>query len=83
MSPSIAANDVVLYERSQRIEVGDIVLIQHPFMQSVKVVKRVEQLEPDRMVILVGDNPAESTDSRTLGSFPIKSIKGRVVCKLQ
>jgi nickel-type superoxide dismutase maturation protease len=81
MSPAINADEVMLYDPSARLEVGDIVLTAHPFMQSVKIVKRIAEIDADGMVTLAGDNPAESTDSRTLGKIPIKSIKGRIVCK--
>ncbi len=83
MSPTINDGEVVLYGPTVNVEVGDIVFTPHPFMQSVKIVKRVAKINADGMLLLIGDNPAESTDSRTLGSFPIKSIQGRVVCRLK
>ena len=82
MSPTIKADEVVLYERHDIIGIGDIVLAAHPFMQSVKIAKRVTNIDLEGMVTLAGDNPSESTDSRTLGTIPIKSIQGRIVCKL-
>ena len=82
MSPTINADEVVLYERGVNIGVGDIVLSAHPFMQSVKIVKRVAYIDSNGMVTLAGDNQSESTDSRTLGAIPIKSIQGRIICKL-
>lgn len=82
MSPVINDGDVVLYDPSAKIEVGDIVFAAHPFMQSVKIVKRVTHIDASGSATLAGDNPAESTDSRTLGSIPIKLIQGRIICKL-
>ncbi|MEO6655209.1 MAG: nickel-type superoxide dismutase maturation protease [Pyrinomonadaceae bacterium] len=83
MSPSITADDVILYDPVAVIEVGDIVLTAHPFMQSVKIVKRVAKIGADSEVTLTGDNPAESTDSRTFGAVSVESIIGKVVCRLQ
>ena len=51
------------------------------FMQSVKILKRVRDIDAQGNMILIGDNEAESTDSRTFGSVPIKSVKGMVVCR--
>lgn len=81
MSPVINDGDVVLYDPSSKIDVGDIVFSAHPFMQSVKIVKRVMYIDANGLATLAGDNPAESTDSRTLGAIPIESIQGRIVCK--
>ena len=82
MSPTINDGEVVLYERAFDIAVGDIVFSAHPFMQSVKIVKRIMHIDSDGMVTLAGDNPGESTDSRTLGRIPIKSMQGKIICKL-
>jgi hypothetical protein len=41
-------------------------------------IKRIERHEGD-LVYLLGDNPAESTDSRTLGWLPAKTILAKVV----
>lgn len=81
MAPTLNHGDVVLYDPWPAVEVGDIVFTSHPFMQSVKIMKRIGQIDSDDNVTLIGDNESESTDSRTFGTVSIKSIKGRVVCK--
>lgn len=60
---------------------GDIVVARHPFRREVHLVKRVARVDGDR-VFLAGDNPAESTDSRTLGGFLPERIVGRVTSAL-
>jgi len=47
------------------------------------VVKRVEQVAGGPVVgdviVVRGDNPAASTDSRTFGPVPASSVQGRVL----
>ena len=66
-----------------RIDVGDIILAEHPYKSSVKIIKRIAEIESDGKLQLIGDNPAQSTDSRTFGAVSIESIVGRVVCRLK
>jgi len=73
-----AQDDVLMTKRAPRV--GDIVIAQHPFKQ-VQLIKLVETIEPAGCW-LVGMNPGESTDSRTLGFFPIDSIQGVVTSRL-
>lgn len=58
---------------------GDIVAATSP-VTGLPVVKRVGpgQLSGNR-VFLSGDNPAESTDSRSYGPVPVESVIGRVI----
>jgi len=58
---------------------GDVVLAKHPFHTGVWLVKRVDRIMPDGCVFVVGDNPAESTDSRSWGALEPSRIIGRVV----
>ena len=55
---------------------------RHPFRTDIHVVKRIVGLEPDGRADLQGDNPSESTDSRTLGLFGPALILGRVTSRL-
>lgn len=82
MSPTINDLDVVLYERTKNVDIGDIVLLEHPYMQSVKIVKRVIEVNPNGRLTLAGDNPTESTDSRAFGTVSLESILGKVTSKL-
>ena len=60
---------------------GDIVVALHPRQQDIKIVKRVSVVF-DNGVWLVGDNPAESTDSSQYGIFPFKRIVGKVTGRI-
>ena len=82
MSPALNDGDTVLVRPRVDINVGDIVLADHPYRSSVTMLKRVARIEADGRVTLVGDNEVESTDSRTFGPVSIKSIIGRVECRL-
>ena len=92
MAPVINSGDIVLFvPRSYTpfsksyvsISIGDIVLARHPYMGSIKLLKRVREIDSAGKLFLAGDNEAESTDSRTLGWFAPKEIEGRVVCQLK
>lgn len=82
MLPTLKGGDAVMIERNASVSIGDIVLAQHPYKQSVKILKRVESIDAGGRYSLVGDNPDESTDSRTFGAVPLESIYGRVVCRV-
>ena len=82
MQPTLNNNEVVLIEATRDIAAGDIVLAQHPYKQSVKMLKRVDKIDESGRFSLVGDNASESTDSRTFGTVSIEYIYGKAVCRL-
>lgn len=82
MSPALSDGDGVLVQPRAEPSIGDVVLAVHPYRSGVKVLKRVTAIENDRY-FLSGDNPEESTDSRTLGTFARKDIVGKIVCRLK
>jgi nickel-type superoxide dismutase maturation protease len=81
MLPTLKSGDIVLTDPRAEIYVGDIVAADHPYKQSVKLIKRVESIRPDGRYILVGDNLGESTDSRQFGTIARRNIAGKVVCR--
>jgi len=83
MSPTLNGGDCVMISPAKTVKVGDIVLAQHPYRSSVKILKRVSQIENDGRLHLSGDNPSESTDSRTFGSVSVESVIGLVACRLK
>jgi len=83
MEPALEEGDSVFIEPSKHFRAGDIVLANHPFKKSVKILKRIENVTLDGSYFLVGDNKSESTDSRSFGSIPAKEIIGKAVCRLQ
>lgn len=58
--------------------VGDVVLARHPFMRDMWMIKRVVGVADDGRYLLRGDNALESSDSRSFGPVPLRSIRGRV-----
>jgi phage repressor protein C with HTH and peptisase S24 domain len=74
MLPTFKENQLLLIRRSQFV-VGDVVLFVHDGLEKVK---RVAVIDGER-VLLLGDNPSESTDGRHFGQLPLASIRGKVV----
>ena len=58
---------------------GEIVLARDPRDRSRVLAKRVSQVRDDGQLMLLGDNPEASTDSRTFGPVPAENVIGRVV----
>ena len=83
MAPVVRDGDVVLYDPLAVASVGDIVLVSHPYMHSVRLLKRVREIDADGKLFLVGDNETESTDSRTLGWFSPSDMRGKIICRLK
>lgn len=83
MLPVLKAGDQLVVDEHAGVGVGDIVIAQHPFMNSVEMVKRIAQIDERGRFFLLGDNPAESTDSRTFGAVSIEYIKGKVISRLK
>lgn len=83
MWPTLNEGDTVLVQPTSTAREGDIVLAKHPYKSSVKIVKRVAEILPDGALILKGDNPVESTDSRSFGSVSKNDVVGRVVSRLK
>ena len=61
-------------------EEGDIVVAWHPRQADLKIIKRVSMVL-DNGCWLVGDNPAESSDSSKYGTFAFKRILGKVTSR--
>lgn len=82
MLPTLKNGDLVVINPNSDLCVGDIVLAQHPFKKSVKIIKRIAEILPDEKYFLVGDNPSESSDSRSFGAIRAEDILGKAVCLL-
>jgi len=83
MLPALRDGDLVLINPHADFEIGDIVLARHPFKQSVKIIKRIAEILPGERYILLGDNPAESSDSRQFGAIAAKDILGKAEAKIK
>jgi signal peptidase I len=85
MSPVLEAGDFLVATRSGRMVRGSLVVVEHPGRPGYEMVKRVGAAPGDQVVgrelgrgeyWLLGDNPPQSTDSRTLGPMPVTGIRG-------
>lgn len=83
MLPNLKDGDGILIDEDAKIEIGDIILAKHPFKKSVIILKRLTEIDENGNYFLVGDNPPESTDSRTFGALSAKHILGKAVCRLK
>ena len=75
MLPALMAGDRLLVRRTQRPRRGDVVALRDPRDTGRVLVKRVAELNDDGAVV-VGDNPAASTDSRTFGPVSRAAVIG-------
>jgi nickel-type superoxide dismutase maturation protease len=82
MLPTLKDGDNVMIRPTKSVKPGDIVLADHPYKTSVKILKRVSEIDGEGRYSLAGDNPTESTDSRTFGSLSIECIQGKAVCRM-
>jgi len=63
-----------------RPAVGDIVAVPDPRRPDRVLVKRVASVDwPNGNLVVLGDSPDASTDSREFGAVPLVSVIGRVV----
>jgi nickel-type superoxide dismutase maturation protease len=83
MMPALRDGDLVLINPHADLRIGDVVLARHPFKQSVKIIKRIAEILPGERYILLGDNPPESSDSRSFGAIAAKDILGKAEAKIK
>jgi nickel-type superoxide dismutase maturation protease len=80
MEPTLQDGDWVLVDKTaygdHRPRIGDLVAARDPRHPARIVFKRVARRNP-KGVWLLGDNPAESTDSRTFGWVADDLVMGR------
>ena len=82
MLPALRHGDVVLVDPSASPVAGDIVLTRHPLRSDTRIIKRLDHITDDGRLYLLGDNAAESTDSRAFGTLNPDLLIGRVVLRL-
>jgi nickel-type superoxide dismutase maturation protease len=81
MQPTLKHGEEILVKPTENFQIGDIVVANHPFKQSVIIIKRISEIN-EKGLFLLGDNPIESTDSRSFGEVLKKNVLGKVVCRL-
>jgi nickel-type superoxide dismutase maturation protease len=87
MAPTFVSGQEVLVDprafRRRPPRVGDVVLCRHPFRRGVRIVKRVAEVDDRGCLVVHGDNPRESTDSRSFGALPPDHVVGLVVAAFE
>ncbi len=85
MIPHLQPGDELLVNarayRRRLPQIGDIVVAPRPDRPDVIMIKRVASVEQDGEVVLRGDNPSSSTDSRIFGPVACASILGKATSK--
>lgn len=81
MEPTLHDGDQVFIRPSKTASVGDVVLCRHPYNTGIHILKRVQSVN-ETGLMLVGDNPTDSTDSSSFGQVPwvhmVGVVTGRV-----
>ena len=84
MQPTLEPGDRVLVRRLRREplpSLGSVIVTWHPQRSELRLIKRLSRVDRTGLWLL-GDNPAESTDSRQLGAVPTNLMIGEVVGRL-
>jgi nickel-type superoxide dismutase maturation protease len=84
MAPALLPRDrllvVSLTSARRRPRPGEVVLATDPREPGRELIKRVAAVSGAQAQLL-GDHPAESTDSRTFGDVPLEAIRWRVALR--
>jgi hypothetical protein len=81
MAPALLPGDrLILARRRGRPRVGEVVVVADPRGSRRELIKRVASVGPDG-VVLLGDNPAHSTDGREFGSVSPAAVGWRAVVR--
>jgi nickel-type superoxide dismutase maturation protease len=78
MAPGLQPGDRLVIWRTTAVHTGDIVAAADPRHPERTVLKRAGAVGPGG-VLLLGDNPGQSTDSRHFGRIPARSVRGKAV----
>ena len=85
MRPTLNPDDRVLVRRTSADTdtppLGAVVVAWHPSRPGLRLIKRLQSVGQDGMILL-GDNPSASTDSRQLGPIPRSALIGVVVSRV-
>ena len=77
MQPALQPGDRLLVSNWLSVRTGDLVVFRDPEAPSTWLVKRVARLIPGGDVVVRGDNPNVSRDSRHFGPVPRSLVLGR------
>ena len=84
MRPTLEPGDRVFLDprayAKRTPEPGEVVLARHPD-QPLEIAKRVSRVD-ESGVHLVGDNPEQSSDSRSFGPVQVEALIGRITVRV-
>ena len=84
MRPTLAPGDFILVNplafKDQSPSLGDVVVARHP-SRAQMIIKRVSDIVDDG-VIVIGDQPEMSSDSRGFGRITFSAIIGQVTSRI-
>lgn len=87
MFPQLSEGDTVLVNpyayKHKCPQAGDLILIKHPYISGVTMIKRVERVESRGRLYVRGDNPKESTDSRAFGLILPDAVLGQITKRME
>jgi nickel-type superoxide dismutase maturation protease len=79
MCPALEPGDRLLLVRRRRYRPGVVVAVADPRDPRRLLVKRVVAVAPGGALVVTGDDPASSTDSRAFGPVPPALVRGQAV----
>jgi nickel-type superoxide dismutase maturation protease len=75
MVPTLMPGRIVLVRSFRTLRVGEVVIVHHDGLEKIK---RITMLE-DGLVFVTGDNPEQSTDSRSFGWLSEELVIGKLL----
>ena len=78
MRPALEPGDRLLLVKGRSLRPGDVVAFPDPRRPDRTMVKRIAETGPGGVIVL-GDNAAASTDSRSFGPLVTSTVRGRAV----
>ena len=81
MAPRLPSGALVIarpIDATTPLRVGDVVVARRPDRRELEIIKRIQAIDSNGAIFLVGDNPSSSTDSRQFGAVPRGQIVARV-----
>jgi nickel-type superoxide dismutase maturation protease len=78
MRPTLEPGDRLLLVRRRTYRPGVVVAVADP-RDGRLIVKRVAAVTADGRLVVAGDDPSASTDSRTFGPVPRSLVRGQAV----
>jgi nickel-type superoxide dismutase maturation protease len=81
MAPRLPSGALVVarpIDRMTPLRVGEVVVARRPDRPELEIIKRIQAIDGNGAVYLLGDNASSSTDSRQFGAVPREHVVARV-----